>query len=67
MSQGTTGIWFNSHLLGGTITIHLIEIREGLLNYFSKRNALSKQKREMRRMMRKTRRIKLQHFAVRLQ
>ena len=52
---------------GGTMATNKQEIRKGLLRYFLPSNKLTKQKRAMKRMMRKPRGIKLRQFAARLQ
>ena len=43
------------------------DIRKGILKYFFLSNALTKQKRKMRHMMRNPRGFKLQHIVARLQ
>ena len=52
---------------GGTTVTHLQDIRKLLIKYLFPINARVKQKRAMRRMMRKPRGVKLQQFAARLQ
>ena len=51
---------------GGVINNHLKLIHKGLLEYFFPINALSKQKRVMRRAIRKPRSMTLKRFAARL-
>ena len=51
----------------GTAATHQQEIRKVILEYFFPINTIEKQKRTMRHMMRKPRRVKLKHFAARLQ
>ena len=50
----------------GTKNTHLKFIQEVLVGYFFPINALSKQKRAMRRAMRKPRDLPFKHFAARL-
>ena len=51
---------------GSTAKTHVQEIRKRLLKHFFPRNALAKNKRAMRRMMRNPRGVKLRQFSARL-
>ena len=53
-------------LQGNTTNNHLKLITKGLLDYFSPMNGLSKQKRAVRRAMRKPRDMSFQRFAAQL-